>query len=95
MKVVPLNSLVICLALSCGATAAGAAEAAPAAEGGVPVSLADGGAAATISNGILSVTLSKAKASITSLRFRGFEMLKAGYYSMDGGKAFRRLPLPL
>ncbi len=60
-----------------------------AASAATPVTLSDAGPEATLSNGTLTATISKSKASISSLRFRGFEMLKSGYYSMDGGKDFR------
>lgn len=60
--------------------------AAPAA---APVTLADTGPEVTLSNGILTATITKSKAGISSLRFRDLDMLKSGYYSMDGGKNFR------
>jgi len=83
-----------CLAiLGCGMACGLAAWAAPrpllAAEAQPAVTLDDSGPEATLSNGILTAVVSKANASITALKFRGFEMLKSGYYSMDGGKNFR------
>ena len=63
-----------------------------AALGAVPlpaVTLEEKGDNVVLANGLLTATLSKSKASVSSLRFRGFEMLRAGYYSMDGGEDYR------
>ena len=80
---IPLTALCGLAACSIPAPPAGAASAPG------PVTLSDAGQEATLSNGILTATISKSKASILALRCRGFEMLKSGYYSMDGGKNFR------
>ena len=42
-----------------------------------------------LANGIISAAIRKSSAAITSLNFRGYEMLRAGYYSMDGGNHYR------
>jgi rhamnogalacturonan endolyase len=41
-----------------------------------------------LNNGIVDATINKSNAHITSYKFKGFEVLKDGYYSMDGGKAY-------
>jgi len=64
-------------------------SAAPAAQPGVDVTLLEKGDCVVLDNGVLAAALSKSMASVTSLRFRGFEMLTAGYYSMDGGWSYR------
>ena len=56
---------------------------------GPPVVLLDDGANIVLSNGFLKVTINKRKALISSLLFKDFEMLNSGYYSMDGGLAYR------
>lgn len=53
------------------------------------VKLEDSGKNVVLSNGIISATISKSGASITAIKYRGFDMLKSGYYSMDGGDDFR------
>ncbi len=53
------------------------------------VTLEDGPRTVVLSNGIVSATISKSSASVSVLKFRGFDMLKSGYYSMDGGKDYR------
>lgn len=41
-----------------------------------------------LDNGIISAKITKASARITSYKFKGVEVLKDGYYSMDGGKGY-------
>lgn len=53
------------------------------------VTLTERGDEVTLANGLLSATLSKSKASVSALKFRGFDMLSSGYYSMDGGANYR------
>jgi rhamnogalacturonan endolyase len=63
--------------------------AAPAARASLgDVVLSEKGDVAVLSNGVLTATISKSHARITSLRFRGTEMLRDGYYSMDGGEDY-------
>ncbi|MGN6625039.1 MAG: polysaccharide lyase family protein [Tepidisphaeraceae bacterium] len=54
------------------------------------VTLKDNGATVELSNGLISATIVKDGASIRSMRFKGIDMLNDGYYSMDGGKNYRR-----
>jgi rhamnogalacturonan endolyase len=42
-----------------------------------------------LSNGLITATIKPSAAAITALKFRGIDMLTAGYYSMDGGDDFR------
>jgi rhamnogalacturonan endolyase len=56
---------------------------------GPNVTLTDSGKTVTLANGIISATIVKSRAAITSLQFRGYEMLQAGYYSMDGEPHYR------
>ena len=56
---------------------------------GPDVFLRDAGAEVVLANSLVTATIVKSSATITSLKFRGFEMLRDGYYSMDGGKSFR------
>lgn len=42
----------------------------------------------TLQNGIVSVKIIKSNAHISSYRYKGFEMLRDGYYSMDGGTSY-------
>lgn len=53
------------------------------------VTLQEEGDNVILANGILRAVISRSKARISSLRYRGFEMLTSGYYSMDGGKNYR------
>ncbi len=55
----------------------------------VAVRLEESGDRAVLSNGLLTATINKWKARIESLRFREVEMLRDGYYSMDGGRDYR------
>ncbi len=56
---------------------------------GPEVTVADSGGNIILANGILTANIIKTRAEITSLKFRGYEMLDAGYYSMDGGSRYR------
>ena len=56
---------------------------------GPDVTLTESNNAVVLANGIISATIFKPSASITSLNFRGYEMLRAGYYSMDGPPRYR------
>ena len=56
---------------------------------GPDVTLREAGANVVLENGLLTATIAKASATITSLKFRGYEMIRDGYYSMGGGKGFR------
>jgi rhamnogalacturonan endolyase len=66
-----------------GANAPGGGAAGPA------VTLKDSGNTVVLANGIISATILKSSATITSLKFKGYEMLAAGYYSMDGRNRYR------
>jgi rhamnogalacturonan endolyase len=57
---------------------------------GPEVTLTESDGNVILANGILTATIRKANAGITSLKFRGYEMLNAGYYSMDGGERYRQ-----
>jgi rhamnogalacturonan endolyase len=59
------------------------------ARAGPGVTLEEVGDNVILANGILTATISRSKAQISSLRYRGREMLTSGYYSMDGGKNYR------
>ena len=48
----------------------------------------DQGTFIVLDNGIVSAKITKSNAHITSYRYKGFEVLKDGYYSMDGGTAY-------
>ncbi|RYE27299.1 MAG: hypothetical protein EOP42_19410 [Sphingobacteriaceae bacterium] len=41
-----------------------------------------------LQNGLVSAVISKSSAHILSYKYRGVEVLRDGYYSMDGGKAY-------
>jgi len=56
---------------------------------GSDVFLSDSGTEAVLANGLITATIVKSTATITSLKYRSFEMLREGYFSMDGGKSFR------
>jgi rhamnogalacturonan endolyase len=56
---------------------------------GPDVTLQDSGSTVVLANGIISATIFKSSATIASLKFRGYEMSQAGYYSMDGGNHYR------
>ena len=56
---------------------------------GPDVRLMDSGADIVLANGLITATIVKSSATITSLKFQGYEMIRDGYYSMDGGKRFR------
>jgi hypothetical protein len=88
MSIFRYLSSIFCIALVFGLTVEAFPTDLRAADDSAPVTLEDSGSTVTLSNGILTATLSKAKASITALRFRSFEMLASGYYSMDGGKDY-------
>jgi len=51
--------------------------------------LQDKGTSVVLSNGLLTATIAKDKATVTSILFKGTEMVASVYYSMDGGKDFR------
>jgi len=55
---------------------------------GPDVTLVKSGNDVVLSNGILSATITP-KASISSFRYKGFEMASTIYYSMDGGPNYR------
>lgn len=55
-----------------------------------PVTIAQSGDSVVLSNGVIAATISKSGASVKRLKFKGFDMLKDGYYSMDGGANYRR-----
>lgn len=48
----------------------------------------DEGDLIVLDNGIVSATINKSGAHIKSYKYKGFEMLKDGYYSMDGGTGY-------
>jgi rhamnogalacturonan endolyase len=52
---------------------------------GKDVQLTDSGNAVILDNGIIAAKISKGGASVSSLRYKGFEMANTVYYSMDGG----------
>lgn len=54
-----------------------------------PVTLTQDAETVTLDNGIVRAVIKKSRASIMSLRYREIEMLKDGYYSMDGGADYR------
>jgi rhamnogalacturonan endolyase len=58
------------------------------------VTLTDGGTSVTLNNGIIAATITKANAHVTSITYRGFQMVRpAGgdiYYSMDGGTSYEQ-----
>jgi rhamnogalacturonan endolyase len=56
---------------------------------GPDVTLTESNNTVVLANGIISARILKSSAAITSLTFRGNEMLRAGYYSMDGGNHYR------
>lgn len=57
---------------------------------GPDVTLEDQGSNVVMANGVLAAMISKAGGSVSSLRFKGQEMVTGGmYYSMDGGKDYR------
>ncbi len=56
---------------------------------GPTVTLHDAGTDILLANGLITAAIVKASATITSLKFRGYEMIRDGYYSMGGGKGFR------
>jgi rhamnogalacturonan endolyase len=58
--------------------------------GAAPVTFKDAGAEAVLDNGVIAVTLTKARAAVKSIRYRGHEMVRDGYYSMDGGANYRQ-----
>ena len=53
-----------------------------------PVTLREEGDTVILSNGKITAHLKKSRASLQALRYREFDMLKTGYYSMDGGSDF-------
>ena len=53
------------------------------------VGLTERGDSVVLANGLLTATLSKSTARVTSLRYRGVELARSGYYSMDGGENYR------
>src|SRR5947199_10017621 len=53
------------------------------------VVLQENGDTVTLSNGILTARITQSKARIDGLQYRGFEMLRDGYFSMDGGRNYR------
>jgi rhamnogalacturonan endolyase len=90
VKTILFHSAMIRVGVFCWFAAALAAPARTiAADAQAPVTLEESGPNATLSNGVLTAVLSKSKASIAALRYRGFDMLRAGYYSMDGGRNYR------
>src|SRR5947209_5144211 len=76
-------SLLFLISVLCS-TSSSAAQADP------PVTLTETGDTVLLANGILTATLSKSSASVRRLKFKGFDMLNDGYYSMDGGANYRR-----
>jgi rhamnogalacturonan endolyase len=48
----------------------------------------DHGSYIELSNGMVAAKITKASAHITSYRFKNIEVLRDGYYSMDGGKGY-------
>jgi len=58
---------------------------------GPSVVLTDGGATATIDNGIIRAKIDKASAEVSSLIYKGKEMIdpKGLYWSMDGGTSYQ------
>ncbi|EHQ31103.1 polysaccharide lyase family protein [Mucilaginibacter paludis] len=48
----------------------------------------DQGDRVLLNNGIVSAVINKSSAHMMSYRYRGIEVLKDGYYSMDGGKSY-------
>jgi len=59
--------------------------------GGAAVTLTDKGDSVVLDNGIVSATITKAGARVTSLTYRGNQMVdtKGLYWSMGGGKAYQ------
>ncbi len=57
-------------------------------EQGPEVTVSETDKGVILSNGILSASITKG-AGISSLKYKGFEMAKSIYYSMDGGPNFR------
>jgi len=57
---------------------------------GSAVTFKDLGARVVLANGLLTATITKANAALPSLRFRGQEMAREIYYSMDGGDHYRQ-----
>lgn len=59
--------------------------------GGAAVTLTDKGDSVVLDNGIVSATIAKAGARVTSLIYRGNQMVdpKGLYWSMDGGKGYQ------
>lgn len=55
---------------------------------GPSVTLRESGTGVTLSNGIVTATITKS-ASISSLKYKSYEMTTGMYYSMDGGPNFR------
>ena len=78
-----LLAVALFTALPAGANVPGGGAAGP------DVVLHNASANVMLENGLLTATIAKASATITSLKFRGYEMIRDGYYSMDGGKRFR------
>jgi rhamnogalacturonan endolyase len=61
-----------------------------AAEPTPPVTLkTDGKNTVVLSNGLVSATIDTAGASMKKYTYRGFDLLSAGYFSMDGGTNYR------
>jgi rhamnogalacturonan endolyase len=64
---------------------------------GADVHLEDRGTQVVLQNGIITATLIKSAGSLTSLKFKGVEMIAPGakggnvYFSMDGGANYRQL----
>jgi rhamnogalacturonan endolyase len=56
---------------------------------GPDVTLTESSNTVVLANGIISATIFKPNARITSLQFRGYDMLRDGYYSMDGPPHYR------
>lgn len=60
---------------------------------GPSITLSDSGSHVTINNGTIAACITKANAHVTSLLFRGREMVKGGgeiYFSMDGGSSYEQ-----
>lgn len=58
-------------------------------DSGPPVTVRATAKSVIFDNGILTATVQRSDATVTSLRYSGFEMANSIYYSMDGGDRYR------
>ncbi len=78
-----------CLAPICGLLFASGIDAREPSGPRDDVTLQESGDVVTLANGLLTATISKSKARIEALQYRRWEMLRDGYFSMDGGRNYR------